>query len=62
MANTQLITAAAVRQTLGGVSEMSIWRWLKDEDMGFPKPIVINRRRYWREADIAAWLEAREAA
>jgi predicted DNA-binding transcriptional regulator AlpA len=62
MTDTQLITAAAVRNTLGGVSDMSLWRWLNDPAMNFPKPVVINRRRYWRQADIAAWLEEREAA
>lgn len=31
-----------------GVSEMSIWRWLRDERLGFPAPIRINGRRYWR--------------
>lgn len=62
MTDNQLTPATAVRQTLGGVSSMTLWRWLKDEEMNFPKPLFINGRRYWRAADIAAWLEAREAA
>lgn len=44
----------------GGVSHMTIWRWLNDPALNFPRPIYIGRRRYWREADIAAWLDARE--
>ena len=41
------------------VSEMSLWRWLRDDKLNFPKPTVINRRRYWRAADLAEWERAR---
>jgi predicted DNA-binding transcriptional regulator AlpA len=58
----KLIPAAAVRDTLGGVSDMTLWRWLNDDALNFPKPIKIQKRRYWRESEIAAWLEQREAA
>lgn len=59
---SRLIKAATVRELCGGVSDMSLWRWLNDPDLNFPKPIRIQSRRYWREADVAAWLEQREAA
>jgi predicted DNA-binding transcriptional regulator AlpA len=58
----KLIPAAAVRDTLGGVSDMTLWRWLNDDALNFPQPIRIQKRRYWRESEIAAWLEQREAA
>lgn len=45
---------------LFGVTDMTLWRWL-NSDTGFPKPIHISGRRYWREADILAFLDAREA-
>jgi predicted DNA-binding transcriptional regulator AlpA len=53
----RLISAAAVRELCGGISDMSLWRWLNDPEIGFPKPLYIGRRRYWREAEIAAWIE-----
>ena len=56
------IQAATVREMCGGISDMSLWRWLNDTAIDFPRPIYIGRRRYWREADIIAWLEAREVA
>ncbi len=56
------IQAATVREMCGGISDMSLWRWLNDPDVNFPKPIYIGRRRYWKEAEIIAWLEAREVA
>ena len=54
------IQAAAVRALCGDVSDMWIWRKLNDPQSGFPQPVYIGRRRYWREADIVAWLDARE--
>jgi predicted DNA-binding transcriptional regulator AlpA len=59
---TKLIKAAAVRELCGGVSDMSLWRWLNDPALKFPQPIRIQSRRYWKETEIAAWLEQREAA
>lgn len=41
------------------VSDMTIWRWLRDQN--FPQPIYITRYRYWRLTDIEAW-EAKQAA
>jgi predicted DNA-binding transcriptional regulator AlpA len=58
----KLIPAAAVRDALGGISDMTLWRWLNDDALNFPKPIKIQKRRYWRAEEIAAWLEEREAA
>ena len=41
------------------VTTMTIWRWTKDENLGFPKPLKINTRKYWRESDLIAWERAR---
>jgi len=56
------IQAAAVRHLCGGISDMSLWRWLDNPELDFPRPIYIGRRRFWREAEIFAWLEAREGS
>ena len=60
--SSKLMTASSVRYALGGVSDMTLWRWLNDAALNFPKPIRIQSRRYWREADIIQWLDAREVA
>lgn len=39
-------------------SHVTIWRWVRDPDLGFPKPIQINRLNYWRLADLEAWEAA----
>jgi predicted DNA-binding transcriptional regulator AlpA len=53
------IPASRVRNLCGGISDMSLWRWLNEPSYKFPKPIYIGSRRYWREADVLAWLDAR---
>ena len=55
----RLISAAAVRDLCGGISDMTLWRWIHDSKLEFPKPVYICKRRFWREADIIAWLDAR---
>ena len=39
-------------------SHVTIWRWMNDANLGFPKPIQINRLNYWRLADLEAWEAA----
>lgn len=35
-----------------GVSQMSLWRWERDPKLGFPCPVRIARRRYFRLSDL----------
>ncbi|PRX37917.1 transcriptional regulator, AlpA family [Meinhardsimonia xiamenensis] len=58
----KLLPASAVRDICGNISDMTLWRWLADPDLDFPKPVYISRRRYWREADIIEWLDSREVS
>ena len=51
---------ATIARARYGVSDMTIFRWLADPKLGFPQPIRINGRRYWRLADLQAF-EARQA-
>lgn len=53
-----LLTAAQLRILFGGVSSMTIWRWLDNAQLGFPKPIYISRRRFWRQSEVGAWQAA----
>jgi hypothetical protein len=48
----QMLTAAQVKRRYGNCSDMKIYRWLKKKDLGFPEPILINGRRYWRLSDL----------
>ena len=43
-------------------SNMSLHRWLHDDELGFPKPAMhINSRRLWLESDLLAWEDSRIA-
>lgn len=52
----QLVVSAEVRSLAGGISDMTLWRWVRKGIV--PRPLVIERRRYWRRAELIASLEA----
>lgn len=58
----KLITAKVVRELCGDISDMSLWRWLSDPALKFPKPVYIQKRRFWREAEVLNWIEAKAEA
>jgi hypothetical protein len=37
---------------------MTLWRRLHDERLKFPRPVVVNGRRYFKLSDIEAWEAA----
>lgn len=41
-------------------SHVTLWRWVRDTGLNFPKPIQINRLNYWRLADLEAWETVQE--
>lgn len=49
------LNATQVRTRYGGISDMALWRWLQDNDLGFPQPIRINGRRFWLVSNLVAW-------
>ena len=55
--NDVFLPAGRVRQRYG-VSDMSLYRWLRDAELNFPKPIYIGRYRYWRLADLLAFEQS----
>ena len=52
------LPAAAVRMRYG-IAKMTIWRWLQNDALAFPKPSRINNRLYWKRADLEAWEASR---
>jgi len=50
-----LLDSVAVRAHLGGCSEMSLWRWTRNN--GFPEPdLRLNGRKLWRLSTVDAWI------
>lgn len=56
--NVRYLSAAAVL-TRYGISAPTLWRWLGDVSLGFPQPMRINKRRFWRLTDLEHF-EARQ--
>lgn len=50
----QKLSTDAVLQRFG-ISRWTLHRWHKDEELGFPKPIFINRRHYFDAGEILRW-------
>ena len=48
------LSARQVRERFGNCSDMWLWRRLRDGS-GFPQPLEISGRRFWRLADLVNW-------
>jgi predicted DNA-binding transcriptional regulator AlpA len=44
------------------VTRRTIGRWILDAAIGFPAPIEINKRLYFKRAELEAWKLSRVAA
>jgi predicted DNA-binding transcriptional regulator AlpA len=55
------LTARQVRERYGSCSDMTLWRLIQDEAMQFPRPLVINGRRFFKISDLEGF-EGRQAA
>jgi predicted DNA-binding transcriptional regulator AlpA len=55
---SQFIPGPAVARRYN-VSGMTIYRWLHNVELGFPRPLYIGRFRFWRVDDLVAWERAR---
>ncbi len=58
----QFMNSASLRKRLGDVSLMTIWRFQKDEKLGFPRPAIIRSRRYWDADEVEAFISRRATA
>ncbi|MBX5148464.1 helix-turn-helix transcriptional regulator [Rhizobium lentis] len=41
------------------ITAISLYRWERDERLGFPQPMVINRRKLFKVDDLVAWERER---
>jgi len=53
----KLISAPQMRILCGEISQMTEWRWQRDPELDFPKPVKIRNRVYYRETEVLAWLD-----
>ncbi|TCL70563.1 helix-turn-helix protein [Rhizobium sp. BK251] len=43
------------------ITDVTLWRWLKDDGLCFPQPMRINRRRFFREDELVEWERTRSS-
>ena len=51
------INSRQLREMLGDISDMSLWRLLNDSYLKFPQPTYVNRRRLWSSKEIQEWFD-----
>lgn len=49
------LASRQVRARYGDSSDMWLWRRLHDDDSGFPQPLKIHGRRFWKLSDLEIW-------
>jgi hypothetical protein len=42
-----------------GIADRTLDRWIADPKLGFPRPVVINTKRYFRVRDLVVWERER---
>lgn len=57
-ANDRFLPARSVWERYG-ITSMTLWRWARDKEMGFPEPVYFGRFRHWRLSDLVAWEASR---
>ena len=55
MSEKKYITQKQLKARYGDLSDMTIWRWEHDDELGFPEAIYINGRKYFLLEEIEAW-------
>jgi hypothetical protein len=60
VSSAKLPTAAVAARF--NVTVRTVDRWLGNEHLGFPKPFLINGRKYWPVEQLEQWERERESA
>jgi|SRR3954466_8612935 predicted DNA-binding transcriptional regulator AlpA len=61
--DNRFVTTRELRARYGYISGMTLWRWMRDPRVDFPKPVKLyaNGRNYWWYPDILAYERRRPA-
>ena len=41
------------------IADRTLDRWLENKALNSPRPVIINKRRYWRIRELVAWERSR---
>jgi predicted DNA-binding transcriptional regulator AlpA len=59
--NGSLLRARKVQERYD-IADRTLDRWLESKALNFPRPVIINKRRYWRIGELVAWERSRVKA
>jgi hypothetical protein len=62
LSEKKYLTEKQVKARYGNVTAMTIWRWERNEELGFPKAIYIQGRKYRSLEQLEAWERNRASA
>ena len=60
--NEEALLPARKTQQRYDIADRTLDRWLAAPALNFPRPVVINRRRYFRIRELQAWERQRAVA
>jgi predicted DNA-binding transcriptional regulator AlpA len=55
---TQLVSARKVQERFG-IADRTLDKWLANKGLSFPRPLYINKRKYFRLCELVAWERSR---
>lgn len=55
-----LLPSSAVKELFGGISNMTLWRWETDSELGFPEPVRVRTRKFWKAAELREFIERQQ--
>jgi predicted DNA-binding transcriptional regulator AlpA len=56
-----MIGSKKVNDRYGNKARLTLYRWMKDPDLGFPKPVKIRGRHFWKLGQLRQWERQRAA-
>lgn len=57
---SELVSAYRARLMLGGISDRTLYRWMRSKEFEFPLPVVMNRRRFFKRMDLINFIEKQQ--
>ena len=51
----ELVPDRQVAREFGGISAMSLWRWSRRPEMGFPRLVKMNGRNYRLRSEVESY-------
>ncbi|WP_320202404.1 helix-turn-helix transcriptional regulator [Agrobacterium rosae] len=61
-AEKKYLSATAVCARYDNKTKMTLYRWCKDPELNFPKPVKIRGQNYWLVSELNAYDSSMEGA